>query len=173
MSSGYIMRKFLILLSLLVPFGALATIQIPDKFIADGITHDIESTPLEDLFSHDQILLMLQRDGWCSANWRGYKAVWELSDGTLYLNSLVKNACDENPESVDPVHFFGESEFPIKATWVNSAIEVKTSGIRSVIRELPSGDKEYVGYDYDAVVFEFSGGKLVQKLEKTIKNRRH
>ncbi|MEO3680306.1 hypothetical protein ABGI61_14860 [Rheinheimera sp. FR7-31] len=167
------MSKFLILLSLLVPFGVIATIQIPDKFIADGITHDIESTPLEDLFSHDQILLMLQRDGWCSDNWRGYKAVWELSDGTLYLNSLVKNACDENPESVDPVHFFGESEFPIKATWVNSVIEVKKSEIRSVTKELPNGDKEYVGYDYDAVVFEFSGGKLVQKLEKTIKNRRY
>ncbi len=167
------MRKLLILLSLLVPFGAFSTIQIPDNFIADGITHNIESTPLEDLFSHDQILLMLKRDGWCSANWRGYKAVWELSDGALYLNSLVKNACDENPESVDPAYFFGESEFPIKAIWVNSVIEVKTSEMRSISRELPNGDKEYVGYDYDAVVFEFSGGKLVQKLEKTIKKRRY
>ena len=56
---------------------------------------------------------------------------------------------------------------------MNSVIEVKTSEIRSIIRELPNGDKEYAGYDYDAVVFEFSGGNLVQKIEKTIKNRRY
>jgi len=165
------MRKFVILLSFLVSFGALATIQIPDQFIVDGITHDIKSTPLEDLFSHEQIFFMLQLKGACSANWRGYKAVWELNDGTLYLNSLVKNACDENPESVDPVHFFGESEFPIKATWVNSSIEVRTSEKRTVTRELPNGVKEFVGYDYDAVFFEFSAGKLVQKLEKRIRRR--
>ena len=119
------MHKLILLALLLVVTPGYATQQIQEELIVEGKSIKINSKPLEYLYSYEQIHVMLKSKGWCSANWRGYKGTWERKNDTLFLNTLVKGACSRKPPQVDPVLFFGEEKYPMKATWFNGKIEVR------------------------------------------------
>ena len=167
------MSNFLTMMLFVFSCSSVATQQIKEIFIVDGISNSIDSNPLEALFTYEEIHLMLDAKGWCSENWSGYKGTWELKNGELFLNSLVKGACSENPPSVDPVQFFGENEYPIKAKWFNEKIELRLS--ENVFASCISVDGEEIttGYNYEAMVYEFSAGDFVYKSKQTIEHVWH
>ncbi|WP_299266342.1 hypothetical protein [uncultured Psychrosphaera sp.] len=164
------MSKFLILILIAFSSSSFATQQIKETFIVDGVSQGIESNPLETLFTFEEIHLMLDSKGLCSANWRGYQGTWELKDGELFLNSFVKGACSDNPPSIDPVLFFGEEEYPVKAKWFNATIELRLSENQYTECVTPNGEEVTTGYSYDAMVYEFSAGDFVYKSKKSIKH---
>ena len=164
--------KIILFILMLISFPSYSTQQIEEVFIADGSTNDVKARPLEELYKFDDILAMLQSQGFCSANWRGYKGTWELKGNELFLNSMVNGACDENAPLVDSVLFFGEKSFPFKVVWFNGVIEVITSDVIPYVDgRKANGDPNYLGYDYDAIIYEFSSGELINKSEKKIKFR--
>ena len=163
------MSKFLLLIIIFFTSSSFATQQIKETFIVGGVSKGIDSTPLTTLFTFEEIHLMLENEGYCSANWRGYKGTWELKNGELFLNSLVKGACNDNPPMIDPVLFFGEKQYPLKAKWFNSTIEIRLSENEYTECKTPGGEEVTTGYNYDAMVYEFSAGDFVYKSKQNIK----
>lgn len=167
------MKKYLFCALLFLSSTTSATEQITDSFIIADKTFEIEpwplgNPPLESLYTGDQIHQMLQLDGWCSANWRGYKATWELIDNQLYLTKLVKEACSENPPIVDPNLFFGEEKYPVKAAWFSQTIEIRVSKVTTLYCGNNRAIEQSIGESYDADVYEFSAGELVSQSTKKI-----
>lgn len=165
------MRKFLILFLVFIGNYAHATKQIGEIFIIDGETFGIEGgpLPLETLYKADEILLMLELEGWCSANWRGYKGNWEVKNNQLFLNTLVKGACSDNPPLVDPVLFFGEKSYPLKAKWFSGTIKVRLTPYKYRYCQTDENKEEMIGYEYEAMVHEFSSGEFILKSKQIIK----
>ena len=170
------MKRCLSLMSLffssaLFACSTIATQQILEEIIVDNLLYQIESNPLESLYDYDEIHLMLETEGFCSANWRGYKGVWEIKNDQLYLNSLVKGACDRNAPTVDPEFFFGEKSYPLKAAWFSGRIEVRTSERQFETLEDPDGGNRIHIEKYTATVYEFSSGDLVYKADENIEQQ--
>tara|TARA_B110000211_G_scaffold66001_1_gene76079 strand:+ start:191 stop:721 length:531 start_codon:yes stop_codon:yes gene_type:complete len=164
------MSKFLFVILIVFSNSSIATQQIKETFIVAGVSNSIDSNPLETLFTYEEIHLMLDSKGWCSANWRGYKGTWELKNGELFLNSFVKGACSDNPPLIDPVLFFGEKKYPVKAKWFNAKIEVRLSENRYTSCLTLDGEEVTTGYNYDAMVYEFSAGDFVYKSKQKIEH---
>lgn len=163
------MFRYFVLLLLALPSVSFATQQIREVFITDEISVGIDTKPLEFLYTHEEIHLMLDTEDWCSANWRGYKGTWELQNGELYLTSLVKGACNNNPPLVDPVLFFGEQEYPVKAKWFSGQIEHRLSDNTFLSCKSMDGQALTYGYTYEAMVYEFSTGDFVYKSKQTLR----
>ncbi len=165
------MHKLVLMALLLAGAPGYATQQIKETFIVEGKSIGIDSKPLEYLYSYEQIHVMLASKGWCSANWRGYKGTWEIKDKTLFLKTLVKGACAKKPPQVDPVLFFGEEEYPMKAAWFNGKIQVRLTENVYESCKAADGSDQTTGYEFDAIVYEFAAGELVYKNKETIKQR--
>jgi hypothetical protein len=170
------MHKSIILCLLFIVTSSYATQQIKETFIADGETFGLEmgaigTSPLEALYTFEEIHMMLDSKGSCSGNWRGYKGTWEIKNNELLLTSLVKGACDRNPPSVDPVLFFGKKEYPVKAVWFNNTIKVRLTQNIYLTCKTVDGKDETTGYEYDAMVYEFSAGDFIYKSKQTIKRQ--
>jgi len=162
------MPKLLLLILILYSSYSFSTQQIQEIFIIEGVEERIDSIPLETLFTFDEIHLMLGTEGACSGNWRGYKATWELKNGELFINSFVKGACSANPPSIDPMLFFGEKKYPIKAKWFSDKIEVRLSDNTYTRCISPEGKRITTGHSYEAMVYEFSTGDFIYKSKQTI-----
>lgn len=75
-------------LTAMFPAMALATAQIPDRIRIDGQDYALNTNPLTP---------RLAASGWkppeeamvSSANWRGYTASWEITDGKLVLRDAT------------------------------------------------------------------------------------
>lgn len=165
--------KILIFLLLFITVPLSATQQIKETFVFEGESFGLEmgpgyKSPLEALYSYDEILLMLDLKGGCTANWRGYKGTWEVKSNQLFLNSLVKGACSKNPPLVDSVLFFGEESYPVKAHWFNGQIKVRLSPDRYKFCNTTSGKEQMIGYEYDAMVYEFSAGEFIFKSKQIV-----
>ncbi|WP_202266703.1 hypothetical protein [Alteromonas sp. KC14] len=102
---------------------SFATEQIPELFVINGQEYEINSYPLEALYGYEEIILMLDNNMRCSANWRGYRGVWELVDKELTLNSLVNGACDANAPSVNPEYFLEKNHSQLSSS--GSAAKLK------------------------------------------------
>ncbi|GEM_PF-1046500 len=72
-----------------------ATAQVPDYLIYKGDTLPIFSNPLEQYFQKKGNRLLLDFVGCVStACWRGYKAIWELKNDSLFLRQIT--SCHQN-----------------------------------------------------------------------------
>ncbi|GEA10338.1 hypothetical protein KUL49_07130 [Alteromonas sp. KUL49] len=171
----FIMKKYVFALLLAASLSVNSTEQINDVFIVDGVEYEIEvmpfgASPLEKLYGFDEILAMLQLEGWCSANWRGYKGTWEVIDNQLYLTELVKGACSRNPPSVDPELFFGEKEYPVKATWLSDSISIRLTEREPIRCDEQDSSQGVIGFEHQAMVYEFSSGELIHKFEHKVED---
>lgn len=160
-----------ILLFFVAPLSA--TQQIEETFIVGDETFGLEmgpgdKSPLDSLYSSDEIYLMLKSKGTCTANWRGYKGTWEIKNNELYLNSLVKEACSQNPPLVDPILFFDKKNYPVKARWFDGIINVRQSPNTYKYCKSSEGKDEMIGYEYEAIVYEFSAGDFIFKSKQTL-----
>ena len=169
------MHKFIFCSLLLIAFSASATQQINDTYIFEGKEYEIEvmpygKSPLESLYSFDEILEKLKLDGGCSANWRGYKGTWEVINNQLYLTRLIKGACSKGAPLVDVKSFFGQDSYPVKATWLNEVIKIRLSKRTPIYCGEQSDLEQTIGMSYDAMVYEFSFGDLVYKSKQSIED---
>ncbi|MGP9802790.1 hypothetical protein [Rheinheimera sp. NSM] len=168
------MHKFLILFLVVMTNYAHATQQIEETFIIDGDSFGLDMgpgdvSPLDSLYTFEEIHQMLESQGWCSANWRGYKGTWEVKNNQLFLTSLVKEACSENPPLVDPVLFFGEKAYPLKATWFSGNIKVRLSHDTYKYCKTDDNKEKMIGYEYEAMVYEFSNGDFIYNSNQLVK----
>lgn len=78
---------------------ASATWQIPDTLIYEGKEYAIYTDLLDPYFKKYPDRNPKDEDYSCSADWNGYRAVFEISDGELKLKDIYKNACDRSTKS--------------------------------------------------------------------------
>lgn len=89
-----------IVLFLLISVSVVsATWQITDLLRYEGKEYSIYDGLLEPYFKKYPERNPKDEDYMCSANWRGYKAIFEISDGELILKDIYKNACDRLTKS--------------------------------------------------------------------------
>ncbi|ATD06544.1 hypothetical protein SIO17_05890 [Pseudoalteromonas piscicida] len=167
------MRHLLLTLTLLYASTACSTVQISEIFKFEGEKFSLEvmpegKSPLESLYTFDEILSKLNLEGGCSANWRGYQGTWEVIDDELYLVSLVKGACSDNPPLVDPSSFFETGTYPIKAKWFSEEIKIRLSEDEYIDCESSKSNEHMIGYRYDATIYKFDSGNLTKKYNDTV-----
>jgi hypothetical protein len=158
------MKTLLAVILLLASFGAHATSQIPDALVVDGKEHELHSQPfaalLRDNPSLEESLSNYPR-GKCSASWFGYKATWEISDGTLYLTELISNPCSDSPPSVPLNLLPGYADGKVPAKWFTGRLVV------------PLGEMfEYIHMGFDSkyeryLVFSVEDGAITAQVEQS------
>lgn len=151
------------LIAMLLPGGALATAQTADQIQIDGEEHLLHTNPLASY---------LQERDWkppqdavrSTANWRGYVAHWQISDGQLVLKDVtVRIAGSESREVV--AKSILSTLFPasqrVVARWYSGALVV------------PEGQvKNYVHMGYGSTferyqVLRVASGRVVEHLHLT------
>lgn len=156
----HIARLFLLTLGwqLLLGIGAaLATAQIPDALIYQGEEHFLFSNPLESYWNKDRPRPPFQM--WHTANYRGYKATWEIDGDTLYLKNLKAKV---DGKYVGMEYLFPQAKGRVPAAWFSGTLRV------------PQGKQLYyvhMGYEsvYERELFlTIDKGKVVGK--QTIDN---
>lgn len=95
-------KTVLVLLLLLSgTVAAFATPQISDILVYEGKNYSIDSDFLDDYFKRfPERNPKDKEDGWCSANWRGYRATFEAIKGKIYLKDVHINVCVGEATSV-------------------------------------------------------------------------
>ncbi|MBM4273445.1 MAG: hypothetical protein FJ134_03160 [Deltaproteobacteria bacterium] len=116
-----IMKFFLLILGwlLLDNTTALATAQIPDALIYQGEEHFLFSNPLESYWTKDRSRPRFQM--WHTANYRGYKATWEIDGDMLYLKNLKARIDDKY---VGMEYLFPDAKGRVAATWFSGTLRV-------------------------------------------------
>jgi len=161
------MKKHLLIPILLFSQLTFATQQIPDEFVIDGAKFEIETYPLEQNPDYEKIIKKLNLTSRCSANWRGYKGKWNIRNNFLVLEWLIKDACSKKPEHLSAVDLIGIKKGPLKATWFTGNINIRISA-RKYFSIKTDG---FSGLEYQAVVYNFTAGKLVSRSIETITER--
>ena len=149
------MRLAILFASLLYAQSTYATGQVPDYMVYQGDTIAIFSNPLEQYFELKGKRWLPDFNGGCGSTncWRGYMAIWELRNDSLFLRRVTSCMKDcGTPHDADLVKMFGTGN--VYAFWF-------TGGIMS-----PKGKLvEYVHMGYASVYEEerwltFDKGKL-------------
>ena len=145
----------------------LATEQIPDTIRIDGDTRPLHSEPLGawlDEAGHwatFRALFLAHRRGPCTANMRGYRADWNLQDGRLLLQRIVRDACASDPPEVPLAKLFPGRDGPIEADWYNGTLLVPLG---------EAGENSHMGYStrYSRyAVIRIAAGREVERHEVT------
>ena len=157
-------KAIVLLLGLFWVNFAFGTGQVPDYLILDKDTLALFSNPLEQYFEQIGKRELIDFDGGCgsTACWRGYKAIWELKNDSLFLRRIA--ACHEdcgNPKDANLIAMFGES-MPF-ASWVDGDIIVPRGKLL-----------EYIHMGYASIyekeqIFTIKQGKLQKVKIKTNK----
>jgi hypothetical protein len=96
------------------------TVQMADIILIDGEKLPLFSTPLQSYFNEDNpkpgIFGMR-----LTANWRGYVAVWEISEDTLYL---VDISIPGGNADVSLATIFPDSPGKVKADWYSGTLRI-------------------------------------------------
>jgi hypothetical protein len=72
------------------------TAQFPDRLTFEGRACSLLSNPLEAYFERHPPRPLFVAES--TANWRGYIASWEITDGRLFLTDLKGSICTREPE---------------------------------------------------------------------------
>lgn len=118
------MRHILtILIGILIGHFAFATGQVPDYLIYRGDTIAIFSNPLEQYFEQTGKRELPDFSGCGStACWRGYKAIWELKNDSLFLRQITSchNKCGLEIRNANLEKMFGTND--VFASWFTGQI---------------------------------------------------
>ena len=141
------------LICLLSISTASATWQIPDVLIFEGKEYSIFNELLEPYFKKYPERNPKDEDYRCSANWRGYKAIFEVSNGEIVLKDIFKNACDRS--TVSEMKKAVPDGMPLKIGWY--------SGVLTSMNGKNPGDSYSIEFLYSFEkysMFEVDKGRL-------------
>lgn len=130
-----------------------ATWQIPDVLIFEGKEYSIFNELLEPYFKKYPERNPKDEDYRCSANWRGYKAIFEVSNGEIVLKDIFKNACDRS--TVSEIKKAVPDGKPLKIDWF--------SGVLTSMNGKNPGDSYSIDFLYSFErysMFEIENGRL-------------
>ncbi|HQB19765.1 MAG TPA: hypothetical protein PK495_04210 [Bacteroidales bacterium] len=150
---------------LLIKNSVFATAQVPDYLIYKGDTTAIFSNPLEQYFERIGKRELIDFAG-CSSTacWRGYIAIWELKNDSLFLRQIRScyKDCGFETKNADLKKMFGTDD--VFADWFTGKLI------------LPQGKQVlYVHMGYESIYerelhISFKNG--IQTKEKTISNKK-
>ena len=111
------------------------TAQVPDRLIHRGRAYSLCALPLEDYLKR---LPKARRPAFrpgSTANWRGYRAVWEIADGQLFLVGIEDAIAtiDGTLKEVSLADLFPHRQPPVKATWVTDWLRCPEGRLRSYV----------------------------------------
>jgi len=152
-------RSIIFLLPFLCSLSVSATEQIDDLFSIGRIDYSISELPLSQLYSSNQLFEIIHPQ-MCTASRRGYQANWRLRDDYLWLDSIRKNPCDPNHESIESTLLFKDKNYPIKADWFTGSISLLVGEFKY---KYGKDVDDLIGHEVDVFEFVFSKGKLVSK----------
>lgn len=160
------MRHILaILFGLFIGNSVFATGQVPDYLIYKGDTVAIFSNPLEQYFELTGKRELIDFVGCGStACWRGYKAIWELNNDSLFLRQITSchNGCGLEIKNADLNKMFGTDD--VFANWFTGKIVI------------PQGKQvQYIHMGYASIYerelhISFKNG--LQANERTVSNKK-
>jgi hypothetical protein len=130
-----------------------ATWQIPDVLIYEGKEYSLFDELLEPYFKKYPERNPKDEDKRCSANWRGYKAVFEVSNGEIVLKDVYEDACSRS--TVSQMTKAVPDGKPLKIDWY--------SGVLASMNGKNRGDSYSVGFLYSFEkysLFEIDKGRL-------------
>ena len=114
--------------------GKTMTRQIDDLLLIDGGQYRLRGWPLEDWFAANPRPNFLSIGTNC---WRGYRAIWAVLDGRLYLTSVgTGSRCREESEGRSVIELFFDErlgdvfpnyEAPVAADWVSDSFYAETA----------------------------------------------
>lgn len=124
--AGIIMRHILtIIFGLFITNAVFATSQIPDYLIYKGDTVALFSNPLEQYFKQTGKRELINFVGCGStACWRGYKAIWELKNDSLFLRQITSchKHCGYEIKNADLNKMFGTDN--VFANWFTGKLTI-------------------------------------------------
>jgi hypothetical protein len=116
---------FTIILGLLIGNSVFSTGQVPDYMFYKGDTVAIFSNPLEQYFEQTGKRELIDFVGCGStACWRGYKAIWEIKNDSLFLRQITSchKDCGLEIKNADLKKMFGTDN--VFANWFNGKIVI-------------------------------------------------
>ncbi|MDR2871917.1 MAG: hypothetical protein LBV45_05240 [Xanthomonadaceae bacterium] len=150
---------------------ASATEQIPDFIEIDGESRPLFAEPFNQVLEAPERWQAFVRDyapGQCSANWRGYQAYWSIRDAKLYLQRLLREACQCREEMPLDVFFPGQ-DAPVLADWYSGTLLIPLG---------QPGRGRHMGYstEYERYwIVEVQNGQIVSRNlithEELLRNR--
>ncbi|MEZ4884389.1 MAG: hypothetical protein R3E32_06575 [Chitinophagales bacterium] len=159
-----------IIFGLLIGNSVFATGQVPDYMIYKGDTVAIFSNPLEQYFEQIGKRELIDFVGCGStACWRGYKAIWELKNDSLFLRQITSchKDCGLEIKNADLKKMFGTDA--VFANWFTGKIVIPQGnqiqyihmGYASIYRELHISFKNGLQINERTV----SNEKIANKIE--------
>lgn len=160
------MRNVLLIVMFILSCRASGTEQIADVLYIGETRYLISETPLDQWIAADKLAALLSPQ-LCSASWRGYKALWELRGGALWLMEIQKNPCADGYQRLEASLLFKGKDYPLQANWYNGKIILPVDEKRYVVRDKTdkniASQEDNLGYQQEAFVFHFVEGKLNSK----------
>lgn len=154
-------KSILIIFFTLVSASGFCTGQVPDYLVMQNDTLPIFSNPLEQYFTKIGKLELIDFQGCGStACWRGYKAIWELKNDSLYLRAITScHGHCPNTRDADLKAIFGSKN--VFANWFNGEIVI------------PIGELvQYIHMGYNSIYekkkyLSFQNGRLIKEKIKS------
>lgn len=154
-----LIQVVMLFLSLAIAGGAGATAQIPDSVIIDGEEYALNTNPLESYVQGKE--LIPENASRSTANWRGYVATWEISNGTLVLTRVDirlydKASREHSRKNIRSTLFPNQSR--VVASWYSGALIVPDGRMTSYV---------HMGYGstYDHYrIYRIDKGRVIEAL---------
>ena len=124
-----------------------ATEQIWDEVRFERKTYGTAQAPLNGLWTKDGQLELPEFDVASSANWKGYTAAWEITDGCLYLTEFKAS---RNGKVVEVSEILPGRKLPAFAGWFTGRLIV------------PIGEKDAYGTWSSILVFHVTNGRVTK-----------
>lgn len=144
------------------------TAQIPDAIVIDGVEQMLFAEPLSAWFAHAPRPNFIPES---TANWRGYRARWEIRAGRLHLTGLTARVCmlplapdrcQDHARAISVADLFpGRTD--VFADWFTGTLRVPV-GAQISYRHM--GYESVYAFD---LMLEIVGGEVVRM--RTIDNR--
>ncbi len=118
-------RPFLAACLLAAALPSHATNQRPEWLVIDDVKLALHTLPLQPLLDDPVIAarLAIGRAA-CTGAWRNYEGTWTIRDGTLYLQSLRADPCDDPGRNIPLTTVQPGAEGPLPATWFSGRLLV-------------------------------------------------
>lgn len=149
-------------LAAIFPTMALATAQIPDRILIDGQDYALQTNPLESWLAASE-WKPPEEATISSANWRGYTASWEITEGQLVLRDVTIQVVADGSGDYAPQSILGDlfpsTAAPVVADWYSGALIVPDGQMTRYV---------HMGYgsSYERYqVLRIAGGRVVEHLK--------
>lgn len=151
------MQKIYILVTALISFSSYSGSPLFDDLYLGKSTVSIQELPLEQYIPLMEVTKLIDVQV-CTASPRGFKSSWALYEEKLFLMAIYQNPCHGKNELVPSSLFPKQYDYPIEAKWYTGDLTVQ-------LGEEEVRNNKLV---YEAIVFSFRQGKLLNKKLKMV-----